>query len=499
MNATMPPTTFSHDGQDFVIDFTVDNDRVVVPLEDVAKVLGCRLPDGYATKVFGEGEIITVEGDEFLTWDGLFSLTSAVRTTTSKPFFKWATDAMKAFESARKKKVCLDDDTKHVNLMNAFQGQGRSIIYLAKLRRHGGKTFVKIGTTRNILEQNVSLVKEYGSAWFFECFDCAMPDKFERFLTTKPEILTSVYRGPSIAVGGRASSNTGDIFLMDDTQIKSLVYIAKRNIKRYNDAASPEQLAAMNEAKARAEPANKRKKAVQPEAEIATPTASSDEPAIRQQAYKVQRYTADGKTLIRTYPGYREASRDKDLDNAVAKGIKDAVEKKTLYKSFRWAILERSLPDDMQQNVGETVGSTSSKRGYVAMLDPYKTHIVKVFPAQQDAAKDRNVSAGAISTAVKNQTSSGGQYFTMWFDCPEDMKQAFLANNSLPEPHKPANGKVIEQTDLVGAIVRRWPATAQVLKEYRMSRNVLFNAINEGLVLKGYKWRFASDGADESI
>lgn len=103
--------------------------------------------------------------------------------------------------------------------------------------------------------------------------------------------------------------------------------------------------------------------------------------------------------------------------------IKQAIKANHVYKGFRWAFLERHLPDTTVQDIGETVQSQTIKKGFVAMLDLKKSKIVSVFCDQKEAGQDRGFRGCApISKAIQKGTQSGGHYFMMWHDCDEALQ-----------------------------------------------------------------------------
>ena len=206
---------------------------------------------------------------------------------------------------------------------------------------------------------------------------------------------------------------------------------------------------------------------------------------------KIQKYSSDGKQLLETYPGCAEAARLAQGPVPVANMIREAIEKRKVYKGFRWAKLDRSLPDDTVQDIGETVESRTSTKGLLAMIALDKSHIVKVFADMKEAAADRQFKGMApISAAIKNGTRSGGHYFCPWYDCDEHLKEEYLSRNDLPGERVRSNGMMIEQIHgLTGDVLKRFASIQSVQTEMRIARASLKRALEEGSILKGYKWR----------
>jgi hypothetical protein len=203
---------------------------------------------------------------------------------------------------------------------------------------------------------------------------------------------------------------------------------------------------------------------------------------------KIQRYSPN-RELLQTYPGHTAALCD--FTQASRSGLIEAINKCIIYKGFRWANLSRDLPDETVQQLEPTVEHIAVQLGYVAMLDLEQKHIVKVFPDQKAAAKDRQFKSGAsVSLAIREKRKSGGHYFVMYDDCSEAMKEAYLQNNELPAPAKRVNSRSIDQLHpTTNQVIKTFSSVADVLKAMHMSRLSINNALEEGSVVKGYRWR----------
>jgi hypothetical protein len=209
---------------------------------------------------------------------------------------------------------------------------------------------------------------------------------------------------------------------------------------------------------------------------------------------KIQRYSADGKTLLATYNGIPEAACDPALNGATRPTIKAAADGRTIYQDFRWAHLDRSLPDGTVQDIGESAASRVVRHGLVAMLDLTKAHVVKVFPDMTSAGVDRTHKGPAtISTAIKNGSPSGGHYFMMWRDVAPALQGEYTARFELPELPAGARGERVQQLHPVTrALVKEYATITQVTADLKISRRTLKNAIATDQSLKNFRWRMAA-------
>jgi hypothetical protein len=324
-----------------------------------------------------------------------------------------------------------------------------------------------------------------------EIFEAPLYVQFEAHLQDHPSIAQHVFKD---AIHNNHHSNK-EVFLMTPSDLEQTIRIAKARVHRFCDTPTVDQLVeverlrletAMLEAAARRDD--------QPEASAPVAVTFFDpstERRFRQsRGKKVQRYTPDGKELLKTYPGFADVSRDAEVDQAGQQQMRNAISANNVYKSFRWASLDRSLPDDTVQDLEPTVVSKTVHQGRVAMLDLTKTRIVEVFQNSAAAAENRQFSNGsAISRAMKG-SQSGGHYFMPYFDCTPEMKAEYLSRAVLPESRVRSNGKVIEQLHPVtGALVKRFSSIAHVMRDMRIARLSLKDAMEFGSVAKAHKWR----------
>jgi hypothetical protein len=235
-----------------------------------------------------------------------------------------------------------------------------------------------------------------------------------------------------------------------------------------------------------------------PAPESTPPSVQLDTAAHAPRGDRVQRYTSDGKRLLETYAGITSAARDGKLDNPVPAMINGAIEKRKLYKGFRWARLDRSLPPTTVQDIGETVAARAHRSGLVAVLDQKATAITAVYSDSKATAEALNLrGTSPISHARNNHGYAHGHRVMMWYDCPQDLKDAYLASiggrANLPAPRVRGRGKPVERVDLdTKEVQRTYSSIAHVLTEMEMARKTLWDAIESGEPLRGSVWRYAT-------
>lgn len=210
---------------------------------------------------------------------------------------------------------------------------------------------------------------------------------------------------------------------------------------------------------------------------------------------KVQQYSPDGRTLIRTHVGLTDANRHV---RGTLQAMKTAAKTRKLYKNFRWAFLKRDQPDDTVQDIGSTVESRTQTRGLVAMLSPKGDRIECVYCDMKEAGEQRDVKMSAISRAVKLGTKCRGSLWKPWDACDEHMKLEWIAHHTLPEPRVRVNGQVVLQLDPISRQVQRtFSSMCDVLKAIRSGRKQLKEAIAKGTILHQSIWVCVNNNEDD--
>ena len=467
----------------------------------------------------------------FLTKYGVYKILMTSRKPIAKPFQKWLYKVIENIEETGKYELQLkieetkeiiqvetkeqiklalkqiNEETKreiekahHNALVEAFID--RYLVYFAKLcEKDDGKWLIKIGSSKEIQNRSLTLLKEFGSFTVLKILECPRNEAFEKFLHHHREIEKFKYKDKHF--------NSIETFLVTEKEFDEIIRIAIHNKHKFSSVVDHEHIIELETLKLKQiEEKNKGLQIHKEIIEINSNEVSQDrneetyiDPIIllgdfrkhtQSRGNKIQRYSPDGKTLIKTYDSFAYAMRDKDVGESTSRGcIKNAIENKLVYKDSRWAELDRNMQDETIQEIGETVESKTVKLGYVAMLNMNKDKIVNVFCDQKAAAEDRKFSSGgAVSNAIKRESVSGGHYFKMWDNCSQELKDEFLLDNELPEKRIPINGKKIEQLHpITNQVIKVFTSFEDVIKEFRVSRQTLKSACNFDIICKGYKWK----------
>jgi len=202
---------------------------------------------------------------------------------------------------------------------------------------------------------------------------------------------------------------------------------------------------------------------------------------------KIQKYLPTGQ-LIATYNGIRDATRNESITDAI---LIATINNKCLYNEHRWVYLNRDLPDDTIQDIGETIIKTKYKNELIAMLDIDKKEIVNIFTNQKEASIARKLkSSASINHSILHGNICSGHYFQYYNDCSQELKNKYLESGK-ELPIKQTKGITIKQYNYDnGELINEYPSLLDVQIKFQVSNKSLKNAIKTGEVLKNFIWKY---------
>lgn len=193
--------------------------------------------------------------------------------------------------------------------------------------------------------------------------------------------------------------------------------------------------------------------------------------------------------LIKTYESIIDVIRENEYYSIG--GLKPACKNNTIYRGFRWTLLDRDK-EVKAYNISPTANIREVSHELVAMLDIDKTKILQVFPSIKHASEARHFkSLAAISKAIKLGTQSSGHFWSRYNDCSEDLKNDYEKNNKLPEKPPKANGIKVQQISMNKEknVIKEFNSIVEVTTKFQMSRVSLKNANKNNTPHNGYYWK----------
>lgn len=177
----------------------------------------------------------------------------------------------------------------------------------------------------------------------------------------------------------------------------------------------------------------------------------------------IQRYTADGHTLLQSYGSMTDAMRAFAADPALPpiddRGVAAAARDRTVYGGFRWACVAGGGGDAAAaRDIGPTVERTQlgrRNRGRVCIVDPSGSSVRRVFADAASAARELQVSCSSVTAAVRNGRTCQGNTVVAWDGLPDAVKEAYVAaGNSLPARRPACAVGVVATHQETGAVAR---------------------------------------------
>lgn len=444
----------------------------------------------------------------FLTEQGIFKLIMRSRKPVAKPFQNWVFNVIKEIrktgkyelqqeisqlkeghESFLRKYKDEEDERIHKTLVEGYEN--RTAVYFGKIKTmDDGRVLIKIGCTKNIRPRATALKKEFGSISIFKLFECDRQEEFENFLLYHPNIRKYSYRDMI-----NDTKRSHEVFCMTEDQISRALNIAMRNQGDYriikNNKREYDDRVLLNP-KFR-EVCEKVGVDLNEDVDSMDVQYPNKRGRCTLSGPKIQAYSEDGSSLVKTYETLIDAVRDMTSEGGSQSGIKTACMNMTVKYGHRWAELDRDEPDDTFQEIGETIQDNPIRVGLVAGMNDDKSEVMKIYTSFKACALENGFSAqGAVQKRVKRGAKVGGHYIVPWGDIPEAIQDKWLENNTLPEVKGNATCIRINRLDPVTRKVLRTYGTMNEVKiHFKMGQHSLKNAIRGDLVKHGFKWAYA--------
>jgi prophage antirepressor-like protein len=431
----------------------------------------------------------------FLTIIGLYRLVGMSRKPIAKKFQKWIANVIKEIRLNSKyelecqikdaiEKLEKDNNVlRHKNIFKLFSDKPG--VYIQKIQKlENNKMIIKIGSS-HALNNNIDNLIDFFPANRYRAF--------ERSIHNDPNVNKYKY----IEEMTKTYCVTNEFY-------SELVSIINRKQKDYQ-GMSEEHLFEIEKQKKELEILEKKKEvellALQKlQMQNNIPITIIKEVPLKYninenlviKGNKIQKYTSEGQLVI-TYNTLCNAARKEG--KVSESGIRKAINNKTIYKDHRWLYLDRDLPDDTVQDLGETKIIKNMNLGFIAMLDINKQNIVHVFKNQLEASTSRHLkSTNCIYKSIKHGTLCSGHYFYVWDKCNEEMKEKYLENNTLPESDRRHNAiKVNQIHPITNEVVKVFLSYTDIMHDYQVSLRKIKQVMNNNEIYKGYKWQLVTN------
>jgi hypothetical protein len=168
--------------------------------------------------------------------------------------------------------------------------------------------------------------------------------------------------------------------------------------------------------------------------------------------------------------------------------INKAVRENTIYRGFRWQLIDRELDPHTAQTLEPTKATKQQKNGYVAKVNQEQTEILHVYLDRKTAAQENNYpSIASLDNAVKNHTIKDGHYYQLYEEC-DDLKIRFQEKHGTIVLYHDGIGQYDSQHTLIAEFTSRFECTARA----GISQKSLAKVLDHPILYK--EWYFKSLG-----
>ena len=381
-----------------------------------------------------------------------------------------------------------------------------SIVYIVKVKTYeNGEYIVKIGESRRgITDRFAEHKSKYEEATLLDCFAVNRSKDFESFLHNHENIKMNQVTNLEGHINERELFRIG----------RNLTYvmitnIVKNNLK-YFDGNSIEQLKLENEKlqlmtdlngtnvsvfftellamnKAILEKVTGLERFISEQSisqKPPTKTTTGFNTPLVTLGPRLQKINPETMQLIKVYETVSECMNENP--NIKRPSINKAVAENTIYEGFRWLLVDRELDANTLTTIEITKPTTEKNPGYIAKLNQDKTEILNIYLDRKTASIANGYeSSGSLDTPVKQFKISRGNYYLLYDNCSDELKQAFILKHGEPLLYKDGVGKY----DSGNQLVRSFACKYDCIRSLRMSDKTLAKALDKNILYNGHYFK----------
>lgn len=203
---------------------------------------------------------------------------------------------------------------------------------------------------------------------------------------------------------------------------------------------------------------------------------------------RLQKINPETLQLVKVYKCVTEAmNEDKTIKRP---SINKAINGNTIYRGFRWLLVERNLDPNIIHSIEPTKLIQQQNLGYVAKLNSNKTEILNVYLDRKTASIMNNYqSSSALDNPVKNETLSKGNYYMLYERCDSNLIENFEEIHGEPLLYKNGVGQYNENNVLIKEFKDKYSCQ----KEMEMSDKTLKKSLENNSLYNGYYYRMLGE------
>ena len=196
---------------------------------------------------------------------------------------------------------------------------------------------------------------------------------------------------------------------------------------------------------------------------------------------RLQQINPETLELIKVFETVSEAM--KEHGNIKRPSLNKAVIENTVYRGYRWLLVDRELDANVIHNILPTKPIKEQNTGYIAQINREKTEIINVYLDRKTACKMNGYSStSALDIPVKNFSLSKDFYYKLYEDCSSDLKKGFVKKNNGSPPVLYKNG--VGQYDSADNLIKEFICKYDCIKQLAISDKTLEKALDKNVMYK---------------
>jgi len=206
---------------------------------------------------------------------------------------------------------------------------------------------------------------------------------------------------------------------------------------------------------------------------------------------RLQKIHPETLQILHVYETVAECMKE---DHAMKRpSINKAVRENTIYRGFRWQLVDRELDPHIAHALEPTKATKPQKNGYVAKVNQEQTEILHVYLDRKTAAQENNYpSIASLDNAVKNHTIKDGHYYQLYEEC-DVLKTRFQEKHGTIVLYHDGIGQYDSQHNLIAEFTSRFECTIRA----GISQKSLAKVLDHPILYK--EWYFKSLGEKRYI
>ena len=199
---------------------------------------------------------------------------------------------------------------------------------------------------------------------------------------------------------------------------------------------------------------------------------------------RLQKIHPDTLQIIHVYETVTECMKE---DHAMKRpSINKAVRENTVYRGFRWQLVDRELDPHTIQTLEPTKATKVQKNGYIAKINQEQTEVIHVYLDRKTAAQcNKYPSIASLDNTVKNHTIKDGHYYQLYGECDALLKNKFQARHEKVILYHDGIGQYDAHHNLLTEFSSKFDCTTQ----FGISQKSLAKVLDKPILYKEYYFK----------